>query len=206
MQRSPIIPTFSLGVILFAALSGSAFAQSNQDAAFDRNENFVIDKHGKCVRTKWMEGDDPCNPTPPPPPTPAAPPPPPPAPAPVVELEQRTIYFDFDSAELDSEAVYKLNMLVQLINQSKQIADATIHGFADQIGASDYNQKLSERRSQAVERYLDERTRLDTKSADIRGLGESSTEAECEALTKRAEKIDCMRKERRVEIEFKYIQ
>lgn len=206
MQFSSRITALSLGISLLIAAAQPSLAQSNQEAAFDKNKGFVVDKHGHCVRTKWMDGDDPCNPTPPPPPPPVAPPPPPPPPPPVVELEQRTIYFDFDSAELDSEAVYKLNMLVQLINQSKQIAEVTIHGFTDQFGASDYNLKLSERRTQAVEDYLDERSRLDTQAADVRGLGKAAPEAECGALTKRNEKIDCMRKERRVEVEFKYIQ
>lgn len=194
-------------VLALTLLSNSAHAGPAQDAAFDDRGSFVRDSWGKCVRTKWDGSEDPCNPTPPPPPP--APEPvaaPEPEPAPVVELEQRTIYFDFDSAKIDSEGVYKLNMITQLINESKQIADVRVIGYADQFGTSDYNVKLSERRVQAVKAYLDERSRLSATAADIKGLGKAPAEAECEAIAARAEKIACMRKERRVEIEFKYIK
>ncbi len=189
-------------------MSGSAHAGPAQDAAFDDRGSFVRDSWGKCVRTKWDGDEDPCNPTPPPPPPPAPEPvaAPAPAPEPVVELEQRTIYFDFDSAKIDSEGVYKLNLLAQLVNESKQISDVRVVGYADQFGTSDYNVKLSERRVQTVKSYLDERSRLSATAADIKGLGKAPAEAECAAIAARKEKIACMRKERRVEIEFKYIK
>lgn len=195
-------------ILQFSAISllavASAQAGPSKDAAYDERGGFVSDSWGKCVRTKWVENDDPCNPTPPPPPpAPVAAPPPPP---PVVSLEQRTVYFAFDSAELDEEAMNKLNILSQIINQSARIGDVQIIGYTDQIGSSDYNQKLSEHRVKSVEDYLDKRSRLDTQAADIRGLGEAPPEEQCENLKKRQEKIDCMRTERRVEIEFKYVK
>lgn len=200
--------TSSLIAVSAISLLFSAAAQAgpSKDAVYDERSGFVSDSWGKCVRTKWVENEDPCNPTPPPPPPAPARVAPTPPPPPVVNLEQRTIYFEFDSAELDEEAMNKLNYLVQVINQSKQIGDVRIVGFADQIGTNDYNQALSERRVKAVEGYLDQRSRLDTQAADIRGLGEAPAEADCAALKKREDKITCMRKERRVEIEFKYVK
>jgi outer membrane protein OmpA-like peptidoglycan-associated protein len=191
---------------LFVALMApAAHAGPAVDPAYDERGQFISDSWGKCVRTKWQDNQDACAPAAPPPPAPVAAPAPAPAPAPVVELEQRTIYFEFDSAELDSESVNKLNHLVQVINQSKQIGDVQIVGFTDQFGTSEYNQKLSEARVKAVEEYLDQRSRLDTQAADIRGLGKAPPEAECQALKQREDRIGCMRKERRVEIEFKYV-
>lgn len=194
-------------ILAATLMNGSAYAASAQDAAFDHRGSFVRDSWGKCVRTKWDGSEDPCNPAPPPPPPAPAPvAAPAPAPEPVVELEQRTIYFDFDSTKIDSEGVYKLNLLAQLVNDSKQISDVRVVGYADQFGTSDYNVKLSERRVQAVKSYLDERSRLSATAADIKGLGKAPAEAECAAIAARKEKIACMRKERRVEIEFKYIK
>lgn len=180
-----------------------AGADASQDAAYDKNESFVVDSWGKCVRTKWMDGNDPCNPTPPPPPPPPPAPRVMPAPKPVVSKEQRTVYFAFDSAALDQEAVEKLSYLAATINKSTAIKDAHIIGYADQIGTSTYNQVLSERRVKAVEAYLDQYSRLDTQVADIRGLGEAP-ESNCSHIKSRADKISCMRTQRRVEIEFTY--
>lgn len=187
---------------LMAATAGSAFAQSAQDAAYDKRNSFVVDSNGDCVRTKWMGGEDPCNPTPPAP-TPVAMPAPAVPQIPSVSLEQRTIYFDFDSAALTPAASAKLDSLAQIINNSSAIKDVRIHGFTDQFGTSDYNQKLASNRAAAVKGYLDGKSRLSSTIGDIKGIGKSAPEAQCENLTKRQDKIDCMAKERRVEIEFK---
>lgn len=192
--------TFFALTALLASVSSAAFAVTDQDAAYDKGNGFIVDSRGGCVRTKWMGEGDPCNP--------AAPAPVPvaqPAPAvmPSVSLEQRTIYFDFDKSTLTAESIAKLDNLGAIINSSQAIADVRIHGFTDQLGTSDYNNKLADRRAAAVKSYLDGKSRLSTTIGDIRGLGKSAPEAQCEAIKARSEKIACMAKERRVEIEFK---
>ncbi len=185
---------------LITSVSGAAFAQSAQDAAYDKGNGFISDSNGKCVRTKWMDAGDPCNPAAPPAPVPVA------APAPQmpeVSLEQRTIYFGFDSSALTAESTSKLDGLAQIINSSTAIADVRIHGFTDQFGTSDYNSKLASKRAAAVKSYLDGKSRLSSTIGDIKGIGKSAPEADCENLKKRNDKIACMAKERRVEIEFK---
>lgn len=191
---------FLLSLLFFAA--GIASARTAQDAAYDERGQFVLDRYGKCVRTKWDGDTDPCAPPPPPPPVKKAAPPPPP---PKVGHEQRTILFDFDSAELDNEARAKLDHLARIINGSRAIKDVHIIGFADQIGSDSYNVKLSQRRASAVEQYLDRRTRLDTRVADIRGLGEAPDTGKCDNLP-RQRRIACLRPQRRVEVEFKYLE
>lgn len=184
---------------LLTSVSGAAFAQSAQDAAYDKRNSFVSDTNGKCVRTKWMEAGDPCNPATAPAPIPVA------APAPqlpITSLEQRTIYFGFDSSTLTTEATSKLDGLAQIINSSSAIEDVRIHGFTDQFGTSDYNVKLASARAAAVKNYLDGRSRLSTTIGDIKGIGKSAPEAQCGSLKQRNDKIACMAKERRVEIEF----
>lgn len=189
-------------VALMLAAATPAFAGPAEDAAWDKRNQPVYDSAGKCVRTKWQDANDPCLPAaavavPAPAPAPA------PAPIPEVALEQRTIYFDFDSAVLTAESQSKLDALGDVINSSAAIADVRIHGFTDQFGSSSYNEQLANKRAAAVKTYLDGKSRLDSTVAEVKGLGKSSPAEGCDTLKKRDEKIACMAKERRVEIEFK---
>ena len=97
-----------------------------------------------------------------------------------------------------------MDKIANIINKYNGIRDVNVVGYTDQMGTDGYNQALSERRVKAVEKYLDERSRLDTQAAAIRGLGKSAALEQCKSIKKRAERIACMREERRVEIEFKY--
>lgn len=184
-------------------LAQPAFSQSAEDAAYDKNSNPVVDSQGDCVRTKWQDENDPCAPPPPPAPKPVAKPKPAPKPLPVVSLEQRTIYFNFDSAELDAESLNKLGDLATIINRSDSIMDVHVHGYTDQFGSDTYNLKLATERASAVEQYLDRNSRLDTTVAEVRGLGKASPEEECQTMKNRTKRIGCMASQRRVEIEFK---
>ena len=185
-------------------LAAPAFAQSAQDAAYDKNANPVGDTSGHCVRTKWLDVADPCAIAKPLPPRAVYVPPPAPAPVmPTVPLEQRTIYFDFDSAELSSTATGKLDQLAAIINNSAAIADVTVHGFTDQFGTHSYNEVLANKRAAAVKTYLDAHSRLASNVGDVRGLGKSTPAAGCDSIKKRDAKIACMAQERRVEVEFK---
>lgn len=202
-MRQLLLITFSVSMLFSTP---PAFASASEDAAYDKNKS-PITSHSfqNCVRTKWDEESDPCAPpAPPPEPIPAPVAAPVPAPAlPVITLEQRTIYFDFDSDILTLESAGKLNDLANIINASKAIADARVHGFTDQFGKDDYNLDLANRRAAAVKAYLDGKSRLSSTLAEVKGLGKSAPEAECEALKARDARIACMAKERRVEIEFK---
>jgi OmpA-OmpF porin, OOP family len=193
----------TLTAALLVSAAASAMAQTAQDAAYDKRNGFVSDTNGHCVRTKWMGKEDACNPRP------AAPAPAPkvaaPAPAavPVVSLEQRSIYFDFNKSTLTAESAAKLDGLAQIINNSASIKDVRIHGFTDQFGTTGYNDKLANARAAVVKSYLDGKSRLATTVGDVKGIGKSSPEAGCGAIKKRIDKIACMAKERRVEVEFK---
>lgn len=198
--------TLLMGASLVATCLAApvAFSASAEDAAYDRNSETVIDSSGNCVRTKWQDKNDPCAPTPPPPPPPQvvkAPPPPPPPPAPIMSKEALTIYFDFNKSNLTAESTAKLDQVIQVINGSKAITDVTIHGFTDQIGSEKYNSTLASSRVESVKAYLDSKSRLPA-GGDIRGIGKASPEEGCDKVKKRKEKITCMAKERRVEIEF----
>lgn len=187
--------------VLMMAVATPALAASAEDAAWDKSNQPISDSAGKCVRTKWQDANDPCLPAtavaqPAPAPAPA------PAPIPEIALEQRTIYFDFDSAVLTSDSQAKLDGLADVINGSAAIADVRIHGFTDQLGTSSYNEVLANKRAAAVKSYLDGKSRLSSTVAEVKGLGKSAPAEGCDSM-KRDEKIACMAKERRVEIEFK---
>lgn len=192
------------GLIAGMVISATpASAEDSQKAARDGWDGVVRNTFGNCVRTKWDAATDPCAPPAPPPAPPVAQTPPPPPP-PMVNLDQRTIYFDFDSAKLTPEGIAKLDALVDIIRSSNQIIQAGVIGYADEIGNEAYNLALSQKRADAVEQYIDSRVSIDTRVLELRGLGESNSVTSCDGITNRAEKITCLAQDRRVEVAFKY--
>lgn len=69
------------------------------------------------------------------------------------ELVIPTIYFDFDKAVLKDEGKAELDKLVETLNTSKEY-NLVIGGHTCNIGDENYNMKLSEKRAQAVVKYL----------------------------------------------------
>jgi len=63
------------------------------------------------------------------------------------------IFFEFDKAVLTSDSYPELNRIVTLMNERTSMT-VEIAGHTDQIGAENYNLKLSERRAKAVSQYL----------------------------------------------------
>jgi OOP family OmpA-OmpF porin len=195
-----------LGFFAAALLAVSNFAvnaQTTQDVVGDNRANIVVNDFGNCVRTKWEAGSDACA-APVPAPVPVAAPIP--APAPVISREARTVYFEFDKADLRPEARAKLDSLIAHIAGSQDITGAGIVGYADKFGSSDYNMALSKKRAKAVYDYLSQRVRINTQILDIRALGNSAASTQCSGEKTRAAKIACMATDRRVEVEFQYKQ
>ncbi|EGR0261791.1 OmpA family protein [Vibrio cholerae] len=76
------------------------------------------------------------------------------------------------SAELKPATVQKLDKIVGYLNQYPQ-AKVEVVGHTDSTGSEAYNQKLSERRAQAVAKAL-EAQGIDASRISAKGLGESS--------------------------------
>ena len=97
----------------------------------------------------------PLPPLPPPSPLPPPPPPPPPPPAPreSKKIILRGINFDFNKSNIKREFVPVLDEAAQLLRDNPSVR-VTIEGHTDSIGSDAYNQKLSERRANAVKHYL----------------------------------------------------
>jgi len=86
---------------------------------------------------------------------PPPPPPPPPPPAPPVrrKIILRGVNFDFDKASIRPDAADILNEGARILKDEPGV-DVSVGGHTDAIGTDDYNQRLSERRAQAVRDYL----------------------------------------------------
>ncbi|MDR1359511.1 MAG: OmpA family protein [Deltaproteobacteria bacterium] len=80
----------------------------------------------------------------------------------------RSIQFAFDSAALTRESTPILDEVAKLINQSR----VEIGGHTCSIGTEEYNQRLSERRADAVKNYLIKKG-VPAAKITSRGYGES---------------------------------
>jgi OOP family OmpA-OmpF porin len=158
-------------------------------------------------------------PSAPPPPPVAAPAPPPVAPKPKPEPVAKpapkkpavitltsTELFEFDQSVLSAEARQKLDTdIVAKARDLATISHVQIDGHADRIGTHPYNQRLSERRAEAVRAYLVSRGFTATSMESI-GFGKTNPVKSCPGqLTPKTRKalIDCLAPNRRVVVEVK---
>ena len=107
--------------------------------------------------------------------------------------------FDFDSATLKADADAALDALAQQIGRA-DYQKVDIVGHADRIGAPLYNQRLSERRAQAVRAYLATHG-VDESKISFSGVGSSdpATGTQCNGL-RGARLIACLQPDRFAEV------
>ena len=126
----------------------------------------------------------------------AAPAPAPAAAAPVATASKVTFaadaFFDFDKAVLKPEGKAKLDELASKV-QGINLEVIVAVGHTDSVGSDAYNQKLSERRAQAVKGYLESKG-IDKSRVYTEGKGEKQPVADNKTKDGRAQN-------RRVEIE-----
>ena len=109
-----------------------------------------------------------------------------------------TELFGFDSAKLNPTQP-KLDEIASLLNNNPGINDVVISGYADRLGSAKYNQKLSERRANAVKDYLVGKG-VAANRLKAEGRGQANPVVECHDK-KRADLIKCLEPNRRVEVE-----
>jgi OOP family OmpA-OmpF porin len=139
---------------------------------------------------------------------PPPPPPPPPAPPPAPGVQKITLaskaLFDFDKAVLrpdgkaaiDSEIISKLAMI-------QRLDLVLVTGHTDRIGTQAYNQKLSERRADAVRDYLVSKG-VPRDKIETLGMGKTQPLPGVVCNQKNfKELIACLAPNRRVEVEVK---
>ena len=152
-------------------------------------------------------------------PAPMAAPEPAPAPAPVVvvgpekpafvaiTLQAETL-FDFDKSVLRADGKKTLDdEVVSKMKEYPQVEVVLVTGYTDRIGSDAYNQKLSQRRADAVKDYLVgqgvENNRLETAAK-----GESEPVVSCDDVKgkvsgKNRKLVECLQPNRRVVVEVK---
>jgi len=158
---------------------------------------------------------EPPKPAPAPAPRPA--PAPAPAPVPIQEVKPApkpepkkpavvnlasTELFEFNKATLTDEAKKKLDAeVVAKLKDFGQIRYINVNGHADRLGSAQYNQRLSERRAEAVRAYLVSKG-LDASQVETFGFGKTMPEKSCPDQKERAAVIACLAPNRRVVVEI----
>src|SRR5437899_3596613 len=139
------------------------------------------------------------------------PPPPPPSPPPAPQVQKITLatkaLFDFDKAVLKPEGKAAIDReVIAKLNDVSKLELVLVTGHTDRIGSQAYNQKLSERRANAVRDYLVSKGVARDK---IETLGMGKTQpvpgVVCNQAYPKERKalIECLAPNRRVEVEVK---
>ena len=107
--------------------------------------------------------------------------------------------FGFDKANIRSDQASKLDEFISSIGGT-QYDSISVVGHADRIGPEAYNQKLSERRAEAVKAYLVRKgVPADRIQAEGRGESDPMTGDTC-ARTRGKALISCLQPDRRVDV------
>jgi OOP family OmpA-OmpF porin len=145
-------------------------------------------------------------PAPAPAPAPRAAQPVKPAPAPeakkpaVINLAS-TELFEFNKATLTADARKKLDAeVIAKLKDLGTIRYVNVNGHADRLGTPQYNQRLSEKRAEAVRAYLVSRG-ADPARVEVFGFGKTLPVKSCPDEKQRAALIECLAPNRRVVVE-----
>lgn len=196
--QASLTPQWSLQADL---RSVRGFLSSSDDFGFRRSNNKML-----TVGLNYAFNPPPAAPVPAPEPIVEAPapapepvaPPPPPAPRFQKVTLEATKMFAFDKAEVVTPAP-KLDEIAAALLADTSVTNVEITGYTDRLGKDAYNQKLSERRANAVRDYLVAKG-VDGNRLRAIGKGEANPLVECNQK-KRAELITCLEPNRRVEVE-----
>ena len=132
-----------------------------------------------------------------------------PMPVPVTAPERRRVSFSaeslfgFDRAEVKPEGRAALDKFAS-DTRGTQFEVIVVEGHTDRLGSPAYNQKLSQRRADAVKAYLVSNGGFDANKVTANGKGESTpvtATADCKGNKPTAKLIACLQPDRRVDIE-----
>ncbi|MFZ4540242.1 MAG: OmpA family protein [Rickettsiales bacterium] len=174
LKTSTILAAASVLLMAASASAGTIFKDTVRTAAGPS----AVTKFGDCVLTKWDSTSGECK---------------------GITGEMRTVYFNFNSSALTPAAKTKLNALAKALKSDK-VSSVKIVGYADQVGTDGYNLRLSQKRANAVAAYLRGKGLKVVGNSEVRGLGETASQSQCEG-TKGKALHACLWRDRRVEIE-----
>lgn len=150
-------------------------------------------------------------PVPEPAPVAAPAPEPAPAPAPVAAPEpcqpkfetvtiQAEKLFGFDKYKLNGDALTEMDNVVKTLKEHPEFDVVVVTGHTDRIGSEQYNQKLSEKRAEAVKNHLVNDHGIDASRIRTVGKGESQPLVACDGIKNRKALVECLSPNRRVVI------
>ncbi|HTS85116.1 MAG TPA: OmpA family protein [Usitatibacter sp.] len=211
-MKFSILGPLSLGALALAA--GTAFADAGPNVQ-DSSGNAVKDASGACIVAAGGQNLKECQPSKAPPapmgaapasPSAPASPAAPAAPAAAAKAPssvrqsiviQADALFDFDKSVVRPDGKKSIDeALAKLQGVDLEMVIAT--GHTDSIGTEAYNQKLSERRAEAVKAYL---VSKGIPAAKVTTIGKGKTQPVATNKTKEGRQ-----KNRRVDIEFKGVK
>lgn len=126
-------------------------------------------------------------------------------PEPVVRRVRQTVtisaetLFAFDKAVLSPAGEAELNALAEKIKEYSRVISVAVVGHTDRLGSDAYNQKLSERRANAVANYLTANG-VPSATMTVVGKGEMEPVVACDDLKGR-DLIACLAPNRRVNVD-----
>ena len=139
-------------------------------------------------------------PAPPPPMAKEAPKPEAPKKPAVVNLAS-TELFEFNKAVLTPDARTKIDAeVIAKLGALKDIRYIIVNGHADRLGSAQYNQRLSEKRADAVRAYLVSKG-VDAGKVETLGFGKTLPVKSCPDQKERKALIACLADNRRVVVE-----
>jgi OOP family OmpA-OmpF porin len=108
--------------------------------------------------------------------------------------------FAFNKAVLNSSAKKHIdNEVLSKLAQCAKVEIVLVTGHADRLGSQQYNQKLSEKRADAVAAYL--KSKGVNAEIDTLGAGKTQSVKACNDKLPRAKLIECLAPNRRVVVE-----
>ena len=122
-------------------------------------------------------------------------------PKPDLSVRQANIFFQFDRSDLNN-AMSNMS-LEEIVNEIKKSNSTriVITGYADSIGKNEYNQRLSEHRTNTIAAYLASQG-ISAQHILIDARGSTEQYKRCDSATPQAERIGCLAPNRRVSISW----
>lgn len=190
-----------------AATAGTAAAQSKDGHWVSADQQVWKNGSGQCWKSGYwtpamaIEECDPDLISKPGRPAPA------PAAKPAPKAKTLTItstqLFAFNKSDLSSEAKARLDReVLARMSEFATIEFINVYGHTDRIGSAQFNQKLSERRANAVKAYLVSKG-VPAAKIETYGYGKTSPVKSCPDSKDRKALIECLGPNRRVVVEVK---
>lgn len=197
-MKKHVLAVLAAALLTIVAVDASAAGHNKmRNTVNTKWDDKVRTTAGHCITTKWTGGKRQCGKMHMHAPAVSSP-----LSFSVMSLADRTVYFGFDSANLDALGKRVLDGLVSKLSGISNLKGVSVVGYADRIGNEAYNVALSRRRAKTVADYLKSSGVANVSVGDVRGLGEKGSVSSCDKVKGRAQMIACLSPDRRVEVDL----